>query len=181
MTTLELWTLGIAITGLFLGIRSAWRDYSRDRVRIRVVPKVAYPAGGEGKVVTFPGGGRFDGRPHFAIDIINAGAFPVTVREVGFRLAGRDKWSSLVPLVDRGPWPRRLESHDGLTLYSPAPEELGLDVRMLRGAYATTSEGRTFTGTSKAIKTVARRGAIPPCPRPLAEMDSSKILTLDRV
>lgn len=45
MSTLAAITLGIALLGAVLGILNTWRSFDRDRVKLRVVPKIAMPIG----------------------------------------------------------------------------------------------------------------------------------------
>jgi len=99
-TTFQLGTFGIAVAGLLLSIRGAWRDYRRDKTRIRVVPKIAYPLGPIA-----------DARPRLAFEIVNASLFPITVDEVGFLFRGTKTRGAIpVPITASGvAWPNRLE------------------------------------------------------------------------
>ena len=159
MTTLELVTLAIAVGGLLLGVRAAWRDYRRDKLLVRIVPKVAYPVG------PMP-----DVRPRFAFEIINDSVFPITVDSVGFLLKGTKMRAALTPplVIDGGAWPRRLESLSSVTVYSAPPEELDVDLSKIRCAYVATPNGQVFRGNSSALKRVIGRGSIPPYSRKLA-------------
>ena len=152
MKTPELITLGIAIVSLLLSLRNAWRDYRRDKVLLRVIPKAAFPVG------PMPNSG-----PCFAFEIINEGVFPVTVDDVGFLVSGtRHRFSLTQPIVvDGGTWPRRVEPHSAVTVYSATLEKLSLDVRRIRCAYAATASGRVIRGHSKALKEIVQSGGIP--------------------
>jgi len=102
-------TLGIAVAGLLLGIRSAWRDHKRDKVQLRVIPKVAFPVGP-----------MADPRPRLAFEIINDGFLPARVSEVGLLYHGtRQRGALLVPILAGGDsWPLRLEPHSSVTVYT---------------------------------------------------------------
>src|ERR1041385_1896118 len=83
-------TLVIAVIGAVLGILNAYRDFSRDRVKLRVVPKVAFNVGAN-NVIT---GDRptslmnqllRDGCPaRLCIEVINLSTFPITISAAGF-------------------------------------------------------------------------------------------------
>jgi hypothetical protein len=106
MTTTELITLPLAVVGAVLGVINTWRSLDRDRIKLRIVPKVAYPVG------------MTDTRPRLCIEVINLSSFPVTVAEVGFLLRGSDKKLVLIQPIfaDGGSFPRRLEGRSGFGL-----------------------------------------------------------------
>src|SRR5258705_206905 len=64
-TTREDVTFGLALLGSVLGLINIWRQFDRDRVKLRVTPKVAYP-------INMP-----DERPRLCIDVINLSTVPV--------------------------------------------------------------------------------------------------------
>jgi hypothetical protein len=134
-------TFALALLGSVLGVIGIWREFDRDRVKLRVTPKVAYPVN------------MHDDRPRLCIDVINLSAFPVTVREVGFTVwLSRHRLAIISPLlVDGKAWPRRLEPRESLTAYcSP---DLASDVKLaaVRRAYAKTDCDETRYGKSKAL------------------------------
>lgn len=156
MTLAELLTLGIALAGLILGIRSEWRARRNDRSRLRVIPKIAYPVG------PVP-----DPHPQLAIEVINESAFAVTVDEVGLTFTGdRCRYAITVPIVlDGKSWPRRLEPRDTVIAYGAISKDLLSKFSRLKNAYASAATGETFHGHSAALQTVAAHGAVPPYPR----------------
>ena len=145
-------TLGIAVAGLLLSIRNAWRDHRRDKMRLRVVPKVSFPLGPTPHA-----------QPCFAFEIINDGVFPVTVDDVGFLFIDTKRRGALSSslVLDEGSWPRRLEPHASVTVYSAGVESLGIDFRRIKCAYVTAASGKVFRGHSKALKAVVVQGRIP--------------------
>lgn len=156
VTWLDLATLTIAVVGLVLGVRSAVREHVRDRVRLVVTPKVAYPVGAQD-----------DPRPRFAFEVVNRSAFPVTVDEVGFLLRGTKHRAGIAMpnIEDGGAWPRRLEPYDGVTVYSTPGDLATIGLARIRCAYASTVSGERFTGNSPALKRLVREGSVPPPPR----------------
>jgi hypothetical protein len=135
----EIVTLSIAVVGLLLSTRNAWRDHRRDKVRIRVIPKISYPIG------PMP-----DPRPCFGFEIINNGVFPVTIDDVGFLFAGTKKRGSIsAPILhDKGEWPRRLEPHSAVTLYSAAVPDAGFEIRTSAPSSPLPADV-SFVGTPK--------------------------------
>ena len=160
VSTFELVTLAIALAGLLLGVRSAWRDYRRDKIRLRVVPKIAYPVGPVE-----------DRRPRLAFDIINDSVFPITVDEVGFLYRGTNvRGAMTVPIMRPGEsWPHRLDPYASVTVYSTPAYLLDTAKRPVRCAYVSTANGREFRGHSEILKHLVRTGTVPPFPRGLSE------------
>jgi hypothetical protein len=150
----QLVTFGIAVLGAVLGVINTARAWRRDRVRIRVVPVVAHPSTGTG-----------DTRTRLAIEVVNIGAVPVTVDQVGYVVRGQKgrRILSLPQTGDGGAWPRRLEPHSSVTAYA-AP---GQDVEWLKGvkrAFAKTSSGLEFSGTSPMLRWMVKNGRLPDPP-----------------
>lgn len=93
-----------------------------------------------------------------AIEVINLGAFPVTIEEVGFILSKKEH--KKLPLVDYielsdKSLPCRLEPKEEVTLgYSLSREDLLKEPAFVfvKRAYARTACGETHYGTSGALK-----------------------------
>lgn len=136
-------TLGIALVGAVLGVLNTWRNFDRDRPKLRVTPVHAIPVGGYGGVHPAIG---------FGIEVINLSPFPVTVREVGFLHSGLSDRAVVVQPVttDNKGTPRRLEPREAVSFFMELPGRR--KGRPLRCAYASTACGLTFTGTSGALK-----------------------------
>lgn len=143
-------TFGLGLVGTVLGIMNMWRVMERDRVKLRVTPKTAYPVGSP------------DTRVRLCIEVTNLSAFAVTVSEAGLTLRRSPiRLGLAVPiLIDGGPWPRRLEPRASVTVYF-APE-LITDPRCSSAgkAYATTACGETRYGTSKALFGYSHRAEV---------------------
>jgi hypothetical protein len=156
MDVSEAVTLAIAVAGLLLGIRSAWREHKRDRVALRVIPKLAYPIGSP-KLAS----------PCLAFEIVNDSTFPVTASEVGVLYHDSEERGILHnPIqIDGGTWPRRLDAMSSVTVYAASGAIREDQYRQIRCAYVTTGNGKVFRGHSPALKVVTSLGAIPPLKR----------------
>jgi hypothetical protein len=144
-------TLVIAIIGAVLGVLNTWRNFSQDRLRLKVVPKFAFPVGTTDMI--HPG-------INFSIEVINRSTFPVTITEVGFLMRGT-KERAAVPqpiLMDGSSFPRRLEAREAasfLLKYAASdPEKSNIYC-----AYASTACGSRITGVSPALKSMVKRAA----------------------
>jgi hypothetical protein len=139
-------TLGIALIGAVLGIVNMWRSISRDKPKIKVIPKRAIPVGG------------FDERIDFCIEAVNLGTVAVTVSELGLFHQGSAYRSSLTItpiIIDGGTWPRRLEPRTSVTVYGRS-DSINSSQHPIRCAYAMTDCGLTFEGSSDALEGMAR-------------------------
>jgi len=158
MSGSELFTAVIAAAGLLLGLRSEWREYTRGKPKLRVVPKLAFPMG------PMP-----DTRPCFAFEVINEGHVAVTVTEVGFFYEGTDDRGALTPILPPGTsWPHRLEPHSAVVVYSGAEAIADSTVSKVACAYAVTATDQVFEGTSDALKHLVKTGKVPSPRRRLA-------------
>lgn len=158
MNVQETVTLAIAVGGLLLGIRSEWREHTRGKVRLRVVPKVAFPFG------PMP-----DYQPCIAFEIINEGHVPVSVTEVGFFFDGTQSRASLAPILQPGQsWPHRLEPHSSIVVFSSADALEDVVLSKVVCAYALTATDKVFEGSSAALQRVVKDGRIPALNRVMA-------------
>lgn len=141
-------TFGIALLGAVLGIINTWRNIDRDRVRLLVKPAHAIPVGAMEH--THP-------NIEFGIEVVNLSVFPVIVSEVGFLHRGLDsRAAAMQPLtLDGKTTPRKLEPRESASFYMVRPEPR--DGHPIKCAYANTSCGRTFKGTSPALLQFNRR------------------------
>lgn len=140
-------TLGIALLGAVLGIVNMWRSISRDRPKIKVIPKRAIPVGG------------FDESIDFCIEAVNLGTVALTISELGLFHQGATHRSPLTItpiIIDGGAWPRRLEPRTSVTVYGRS-NTINAREHPIRCAYAMTDCGLTFEGTSDALDDMARR------------------------
>jgi len=145
-------TFIVAASGLVLSIYNAWKAGQRDKVNLKVTPKI-YRDLPEGRHAT----------PHvptdrshhwlgLCIEVVNKGQVAVTIDEVGVLLAGRDERIIMQPHFSDGEkLPRRLEPRASLSAYiaSTAPNILLKEgLPHAKGLYALTACGVTVKGKS---------------------------------
>jgi len=95
----------------------------------------------------------------FAIEVINMGSFPVTIKSLGFKTKGSANNLHIVyPIVkDNGSWPRRLKPREGVSLYCSLDFLLkDPGAKKIKNAFARTTCGMTYTGTNNALKGLVR-------------------------
>jgi len=144
ITLVQAATLAIALVGAVLGVINTWYGLDKARVKLKVVPANAIPLGGANPAL------------RFCIEVTNLSGFPVTISDVGVFFRGTDSRGSFVMpvLLDGGAWPRRLEPRSSVTVYAQRPESTPKS--RIKCAYARTQCGVTKTGTSPALKQIAR-------------------------
>lgn len=126
------------VVGATLGVFNTWREWSRDKVRVKIIPQIIH-------------GDNYDG--NFSIEVINLSSFPITIKEIGFlaRKAG-----TRLPFLNfeiiNYELPHRLEPRGSINPILLLRANDQKTVRRLRCAYADTSCGLRFTGTSGALK-----------------------------
>ncbi|MGH6627626.1 MAG: hypothetical protein ACRECD_13995 [Burkholderiaceae bacterium] len=99
--TVQAVTLAIAVLGAVLGLMNTWRNWSADRLRLRVNVSMAVLA---------------DGSQALCVEALNLSSFPVTVTHFGFTLLGSDSHMQFMPIFPRGEsLPVRLESRTSCT------------------------------------------------------------------
>jgi hypothetical protein len=166
-------TLGIALFGVALGALNTWQEYHRDRVRLRVVPKVALPIGPV-----------LGGSPTLCIDITNLSSFPVTISEVGLRYRGSKKRGTLTSpiLFDQGGFPRRLEPRSTFTVFFHPSSLVDGTLQNARTAYAETDCGEIVEGSSLILDKLVRGeppSTLPPPPDASAPVGTG-VIKIDR-
>ena len=133
-------TLGIALLGAALGIINTCHQLSRDRVKLKVIPKIT-------RIVR---DGESTG-PHLCIEVVNLSTFAVTISHVGLRCKKRYEEVHYPILHDGGRWPRRLEPRHSVTAYF-SEDWHELDFRKVRKAYAFTECNVAQHGSVKRLK-----------------------------
>ncbi len=132
-------TFTLGCVGSLLGVMNTWRSLSKERVRLKVIPK---------RVVT---AGNFPYRVNISVDVINFSSFPLTITEIGFSIQGSDKRGVLIkPMTsDARELPVRLDSRESLTVYGIIEGAYNY-----KNAYALTACGYKKKGTSPAFKQI---------------------------
>jgi hypothetical protein len=112
------------VAGMVLGILSTIDRVQKNRVRLKVVPKVASTHSNNIVVETRldPSLGTWFARgrepDRLAIEIVNLSAFPVTISQVGFGSPDVGDPTLFVPEVSPGyTWPPVVESRRAVTIY----------------------------------------------------------------
>jgi len=153
-------TLSLGGIGTLLGIINAVKTHSRDKIRLKVIPKVFMDAPA-GRFVTHNALKHGDVWDGVCIEIANTGFLPVTLSQVGFLLDHGNRL--LLLLQPEFILPLRLEARHSVTAFmkTPAPITEKSIVESLKGAkcaFADTACGRTFMGTSPVFKSLIRIG-----------------------
>lgn len=171
MTTLQLVTLITAIVGAVcgilgavLGIVNTWHQRSQTRVKLRVIPKLAWMLDGENVLTARRRAGNLDdlisGLPHnrLCIDVMNLSAFAVTVSEVGFGRVDKVRCRLFKPELSPGKtWPVRLEPRESFTAYALPGMTLDEHAMRYAVAYAQTDCDTVAYGTSPIFKDFIRK------------------------
>lgn len=165
MTTLETVTLATAIIGAacgicgtVLGVVNTWSQVSRNRVRLRVVPKMAFMVGGRivaGTKATNQLRELVSSQTpsRWCIEVVNLSTFAVTISEVGFAKSNGLRHVLVPAEVSNGrSWPARLEPREAVMLYAQIGETPAPQVMRRPYAYAETDCGVLRFGTSPIFK-----------------------------
>ena len=125
----------LGLLGAVLGIINLWRSFDRDRVNIKVIPKIYFTSY------------RTSG---ICIEIINLGFIPVTISQIGFTSRTSDKWIADADLIQN--LPHRMEPRTAFTAYLAAGKEQESVFADVGKAFVQTQCGRKFTGNSAALR-----------------------------
>ena len=147
----DLFTISCAVTGAVLGVINTWNGLIQQRVKLKVIPKIAHPVTPTGE----------PGQKMGCIEVTNLSAFPVTVGDVGFTTDGdpRKKGRMAITqpiIIDGGSWPRRLEARSSVSVYFHW-RHLN---REIKRAYVLTDCGQVSYGNSPALQSM--RSQLPP-------------------
>lgn len=146
MSTPEAITLAVALLGAVLGIINTWYTLINNKVRVKVIPKIAFPVSRDGSL----------GNPTLSIDVINLSYFPITIQEVGFATkygVRKERGAITNPLLlDNNGWPRKLESRESVSVYCDPRVSLDPGLTKFTKAYASTACGVVSYGSSPALK-----------------------------
>jgi hypothetical protein len=139
LTIIQLITLSIALVGATLGIINTWHALSRDKVKLRVVPKIATPVG--------------YGVPdvNFCIEVVNLSSFSVYIDEAGVLFSGTSQRGAIINPIfakrnnNEEGWPLKLEPRESTTVYAKLDGDI--TERKIESVYVTTQ-----CGIQKAVK-----------------------------
>jgi hypothetical protein len=154
-------TLLVAVVGATLGVVNFALRLRDDRVRLKVIPTLAFMHGTtilssstRGNLMKYAE--RY-GPPSIGIEVVNLSKFPVVISEVGLLESGfltPDVRAVLVtPLLPHGDkWPKRLEPRESVSTYFEVDVSRDYKFTSTTRAYATTACNVTKVGTSSALK-----------------------------
>jgi len=159
---LEVLTLATAIVGAVTGVLGAalglvntWDLLRKNKVRLRVVPKLTHMVNGSfamNATRSNPLTKRLIEAGHafrLSVEVVNLSTFPVTVSEIGFGRPDEDRYLLAEAELSPGKtWPIRLESREAVTAYGAIG--VGIDPRVLKKpvAFALTECGSAAYGSS---------------------------------
>lgn len=138
MNWTELVTVVAAGLGAVLGIMNTWHAMGSRKLRlnVRAAHALLPPHGGDAVV----------------IEVVNFSLFPVTVEELGFQLLdGRKLIDPSMRCTDGGPWPRRLESRQSVSLLLD-PQGIFPMLGQVSAPYARTACGSTIRGNRRLFR-----------------------------
>lgn len=152
------------LVGAVLGILNTWHQLSREKVCLRVVPKMAVQISPTDVLCIYTVIRRSEMFTNYArqglptmlcIEITNLSPFPVTISKAGFGRSKTDENRHTLyrPTVSPGHiWPARLEARQAVTLY--ALPDIRLNATSFREpvAFAETDCGEIAHGTSPALQ-----------------------------
>jgi hypothetical protein len=142
-------TLVIAVVGAVTGVLglvfnflTTWRSFDRDRVKLKVSPRIA--------ILSHPVTGT---RHLLCVEVTNLSYLPVTVSQVAFTVTEpKDHFFAFMPVQELGQWPpTRLEPRTSMTVYVPEHISSGEGFLQVKKAFAQTECGHSFYGTSPAL------------------------------
>ena len=159
ISILQAITFAIALVGAVLGILNTWRNFDRDRLKIKVRPTNLIT------LATTYSGSDIEKRG-LNVDVINQSTFPVTITEIGFanfylftnKIKGGKslpfKWENLNGLS----LPQRLESRESISFFIFEEVLEGHEnLKNIKYAYAKTACGQFFKGSSELFIEIIQR------------------------
>lgn len=136
-------TFALGTLGSVLGVMNTWRAISKDRVRLKVVPKSVIPVGGA------------DPEINIGVEVLNLSSFSLSIEEVGFVLKRTSKRLAIInPITAKNTQPPfKLEPRSSITIYGKLhPEKM----KGIVSAYARTSCGHDKRGNSPALRSLVK-------------------------
>ncbi|MGD0540449.1 MAG: hypothetical protein ABSB33_02915 [Tepidisphaeraceae bacterium] len=156
-------TLGIALLGAVLGIINTWKALDKDRVKIRVVPKIAFFACANNLILRNRDLERArvrrpkDAPEMLSIQVVNLSSFEVTVSDVGFGKVGQLRQFIFQPTLTNGKsLPYRLSPREAITALADPGAKLDPALLTKAVAYVKTDCGKVRYGTSPIFKEYAK-------------------------
>jgi hypothetical protein len=125
------------LVGTVLGALNTWKEYDRDRLKIRVTPVWIISADSQ----------------MFGICIVNLSNYAVTINDVGFtHKNGKDRYSVQAYIINGGSLPRKVESRESITVVVDNTILTKKYLLNIDRAYASTQCGNCIKGTSPCLE-----------------------------
>jgi hypothetical protein len=145
--------------GSILGIINICHSLSFYRVRLKVVPKIAFMIDIGNTLTFYRDNDKFisllnDRVPYrLCVEVTNLSTFPLTVSDVGFGNIKKTRKIIYAPELTPGKtWPVRLEARESVMVYDAIGTELDPKMLSKAVAYARTDCGKVKYGTSPIFK-----------------------------
>jgi hypothetical protein len=147
------------MVGSILGIINIWHYLSTTRVRLKVIPKIAFMLDRRNSVVAdrmneTTASLLDENTPYrLCIEVTNLSAFPLTISDAGFGNINEPHMAIMNPELTTGKsWPVRLESRESVTIHWKIGKNLDLKRLNTLLAYVVTDCGKVKYGDSPIFK-----------------------------
>ncbi len=168
MTGIEIATLITAIVGactgiaaLTLSIVNTWIQFSNSRVKLKVVPEIAYEDEKKDRWVfsAIPFPKTMDAvkqkQHRLGVQVTNLSSFAVSIRSVGFGkfklLKDCIRLTDPIVMKRKNCWPLKLESRESDWLTFKTGVDIPIDLLDKHSAYVVTECGHVVYGTSRVF------------------------------
>ena len=167
MINVDILIFTIALLGVVLGLVNLWYSQEARRVRLRVIPKLAFDV--EGGRYTTSEWNKYSKRlqddsaaKRWTIEVVNLSSFGLTIDEVGFSDKTVDGTFAMMnpELSRKRTWPVRLRPHAKAIFYSTDGVLLPPPVWANPYAYVKTDCGQCVYGKSPVLEHVAANKAL---------------------
>ena len=160
----DCFTMLLGGIGTGLGIFNTWRAHSKDRPRLKVIPKVFRRRPDGFTCISSSDDEAIRSADGLCIEIVNTGSLAVTVDEIGFTFQDRRAARLVLTGIDilcygklGGRLPHRLDPQDSITAFVPRDGSFFRGcLAGLRNAYTCIAGGQTFIGSTPAFDLLAR-------------------------
>ena len=135
------------ILGLVFNFLNTWRAFDRDKVKLKVVPKLS---------MFFMGDQRSD---CLCIEVINTAFVPVSLSRVVLPVDSKNESHFTQHPDYKVELPIRLEPRASVTIMTTPDLQLSPQFASVRSARASTACGRHFDGKSPALKSMVKKSS----------------------
>ncbi len=164
MTGIEIITLITAMVGtgaLTLSIVNTWVQFSNNRVKLKVVPEIAYEDEEKDRwvvsAIPFPKtmNAAKQKQHRLGVQVTNLSSFAVTIQSVGFGkfklLKDCIRLTHPIVMKRKNCWPLKLESRESDWLMFDTGTDIPINLLDKHSAYVVTECGHVVYGTSRVF------------------------------